>query len=69
MVTCPLCQAEFDPHSENCHTSCSFAKGCTLIQCPYCDYEFLTESKTVNLLKSLLLRGRAKGSHERTLAG
>ena len=69
MVTCPLCQAEFDPDHENCHTSCAFAKGCTMLQCPYCDYEFLTESKTVNLLKSLLLRKRVKGRHELSSIG
>lgn len=64
MVTCPLCNSEFDPGRENCHTSCSFNKGCTMIKCPYCDYEFLTESKTVNLLKSLLFRKKDKTQHE-----
>ena len=34
MVTCPLCMAEFDPHKENCHTSCAFNKSCSMIQCP-----------------------------------
>lgn len=35
-----------------------------MIKCPYCDYEFLTESKTVNLLKSLLFRKKDKTQHE-----
>ena len=64
MITCPLCNSEFDPGRENCHTSCAFNKGCTMIKCPYCDYEFLTESKTINLLKSLLFRKKDKAPHE-----
>lgn len=65
MIACPLCSAEFDADRENCHTSCQFNKGCSMIKCPYCDYEFLTESKTVNFFKSLF----AKASKEERHAG
>ncbi len=58
MITCPLCGAEFDADRDNCHTSCAFNRNCTMIKCPYCDYEFLTESRTVNFLKTLFHRGR-----------
>lgn len=64
MVTCPLCNFDFDPQGENCHASCPFNTGCGMIKCPYCDYEFITESKTVNLIKSLLSRGKQEKSHE-----
>ena len=69
MVECPLCTAEFDPDKENCHTSCVFNSSCSMIQCPYCDYEFLTESKTVNFFKSLIQRLGGKDQHELTSTG
>lgn len=60
MTTCPLCNNEFDSEHQNCHTACTFNKGCSMIKCPYCDYEFVEESKTINFLKSLLTRKKSE---------
>ena len=64
MTSCPLCGYEFDPAGENCHSGCPFAKGCNLLMCPACHYEFVTESKTVNLVKSLVKRGKGEQRDE-----
>lgn len=31
-----------------------------MIKCPYCDYEFVEESKTINFLKSFLTRKKSE---------
>ncbi len=56
MISCPLCSAEFDSDRENCHSSCPFNSGCNMLKCPYCDYEFVTESKTVNFFKAIFAK-------------
>lgn len=62
MINCPLCNRRFDENNENCHKSCTMHKGCPLIKCPNCNYEFVIESKTVNFFKRLLGKGE-KSDH------
>jgi ferrous iron transport protein A len=61
---CPLCgyQFEFDPErtTGGC-SSCPLGKGCGLVLCPNCRYEFPEESQVLNWL-SRLWKGKAKKS-------
>jgi len=57
-VTCPLCAAPFAPRS--CPPACPMARGCPMVRCPRCGYEFVTESKIVAYLRSLLSRSRGE---------
>lgn len=36
---CPLCNTDFE--ETNCHEACPFSKGCAMIRCPRCGYEFV----------------------------
>ena len=62
---CPMCAAPAAEMHEAC-AGCPLAKGCTVLCCPRCGYQFLERSATVNLLVSLWgsarrqLTGRAK---------
>ena len=40
------------------------SKGCGLVTCPSCGYEFPPESKIVNLVTSLLRKKRAQPARE-----
>jgi hypothetical protein len=51
MMICPLCQHQFD--ESNACKGCGIVKGCTLIKCPNCGYEFVEESKTLSLIKRI----------------
>ncbi len=56
---CPLCSLDFDGVA--CHSACPFAKGCRMIRCPRCGFEFVEEGMMVSLFRRLL-----RSSHERT---
>jgi hypothetical protein len=44
------------------------AKGCGLVTCPSCGYEFPPESKIVNLITNLFRGGAPKGQKTRAAA-
>ena len=39
-MSCPLCQAAFDPSCANCSSACPMAKDCSVLTCPSCGYSF-----------------------------
>lgn len=43
---CPLCSTDFD-ESSRCPSSCPIARGCPLVRCPRCGYEFVDRRKEV----------------------
>ena len=51
--TCPLCSNAFGSDGEACHSSCPMSKGCNMIKCPRCNYEFVEDSSIVNLFRKL----------------
>lgn len=46
---CSLCSHTF--RGAECHSGCPFARGCKMIRCPRCGYEFVDESSVVNWFK------------------
>ena len=41
---CPLCSNEFPSDREHCAAGCPLAKGCRVLCCPSCGYEFVEDS-------------------------
>ena len=50
---CSLCGHHFEGAGNECRKGCPFGKGCNLICCPRCGYQFVTESRVVHLLKKI----------------
>ena len=51
---CPLCSTDFD--GEECHSSCPMARGCTMIRCPRCGYEFVESGRFLDMLRRWIRR-------------
>ncbi len=54
--TCPLCSNSFGHNGEVCHSSCPMSRGCKMIKCPRCNYEFVEESSIVNFFRKVFKR-------------
>jgi len=52
---CPLCALEFE--YEVFHTTCPMARGCKMVRCPRCSYEFVEEGLLVSLLRKVAPKG------------
>ena len=50
---CPLCSYSFKVGEAKCG-ACPMSKGCKIICCPHCGYQWVEESKAVNLIKKLM---------------
>lgn len=53
---CPLCGIDFTGAA--CHASCPFARGCAMVRCPACGYEFIEDGWTTRVLRWLRERRR-----------
>jgi rubredoxin len=53
---CSLCGLEFDGAS--CHGSCPMSRGCEMVRCPRCGYEFVQDGFVAGLFRKLLKRGK-----------
>ncbi len=51
---CPLCGLDFT--GEECHSSCPMARGCAMIRCPRCDYEFVESGRLLDMLRRWVRR-------------
>lgn len=51
---CPLCSTDF-PDAE-CHSACPMSRGCTMVRCPHCGYEFVESGRFVDMLKRWIRR-------------
>lgn len=49
--TCPLCGLDFA--GAECHSTCPFARGCKMIRCPRCEYEYVETGFMVSLVRRL----------------
>jgi len=57
---CPLCSTDFS--GEECHSSCPMARGCTMIRCPRCGYEFVESGRFIDMLRRWIRRAPARSS-------
>lgn len=56
-VACGLCGHRFAPAAETMGCPrCPMARGCAILCCPRCGYEFVTESRIVNFFRRLFSR-------------
>jgi len=53
-MTCPLCAIDFEEHA--CPPACPMSKGCAMVRCPRCGYEFVEDGTLAALLRRLLRR-------------
>jgi hypothetical protein len=49
---CPMCAAPAADMHEAC-AGCPLARGCTVMCCPRCGYQFVERSATIHLLLTL----------------
>ena len=54
---CPLCGT--DVTGAECHSSCPMARGCSMIRCPRCGYEFVESGRFVDMLLRWIRRAPA----------
>ena len=52
---CPLCSTQFE--SATCRSSCPVARGCAMVRCPRCGYEFVESGRIADLLRRWIRRG------------
>jgi Fe2+ transport system protein FeoA len=45
---CPLCGTDFT--GAECHASCPMSKGCAMVRCPHCAYEFVESGRFTDML-------------------
>ena len=45
---CPLCGTDFT--GAECHASCPMSRGCAMVRCPHCGYEFVESGRFVDML-------------------
>jgi len=51
---CPLCGLDFT--GAECHSSCPMARGCAMIRCPRCNYEFVESGRFLDMLRRWIRR-------------
>ena len=54
---CPLCGTDFE-HAE-CRSSCPMSRGCAMVRCPRCGYEFVESGKLADMLRRWIRRSPA----------
>lgn len=52
---CPLCGTDFD--GAQCHSACPMSRGCTMVRCPHCGYEFVESGRFTDMLRRWIRRG------------
>ena len=55
---CPLCSMDFT--GEECHSACPMARGCAMVRCPRCGYEFVESGRFVDMLRRWIRRAPAE---------
>ncbi len=54
---CPLCNTDFEGAA--CHSSCPMSRGCDMVRCPRCGYEFVESGRFLDMLRRWIRRGPA----------
>lgn len=52
---CPLCGTDFD--GAECHSACPMSRGCPMVRCPHCSYEFVESGRFTDMLRRWIRRG------------
>ena len=52
---CPLCGTDFQ--RADCRSACPMSKGCAMVRCPRCGYEFVESGKFADMLRRWIRRG------------
>jgi len=52
---CPLCGTDFE-HAD-CRSACPMSRGCAMVRCPRCGYEFVESGKLADMLRRWIRRG------------
>ena len=60
---CPLCGTDFA--GAVCHSSCPMSKGCAMVRCPRCGYEFVESGRLLDMLRRWIRRGPRRGPRPR----
>ncbi|HEX7151995.1 MAG TPA: hypothetical protein VF618_10945 [Thermoanaerobaculia bacterium] len=58
---CPLCSLEFE--DAMCHSACPMGKGCAMVRCPRCQYEFVQDGSVSGWFKKLFSKKRRPEQH------
>lgn len=48
---CPLCALDFAGRS--CHLACPISRGCAMVRCPRCGYEFVEDGRVARWLRRM----------------
>jgi hypothetical protein len=59
---CPLCGTDFT--GAECRPSCPMARGCSMVRCPRCNYEFVESGRFVDMLRRWIRRAPAASCAE-----
>jgi len=51
---CPLCGTDFS--GADCHSSCPMSRGCAMVRCPRCGYEFVEGGRIANMFRRWIHR-------------
>jgi Fe2+ transport system protein FeoA len=51
---CPLCGTDFT--GAECRSSCPMSRGCTMVRCPHCAYEFVESGRIADMLRRWIRR-------------
>jgi Fe2+ transport system protein FeoA len=51
---CPLCGTDFK--GAECHAGCPLSRGCTMVRCPHCGYEFVESGRFTDMLRRWIRR-------------
>ena len=63
MIDCAMCGHSFTgEEGAACRGGCPVSRGCGMVTCPSCGYEFPPESRVLTALSSLLRRKGPRGS-------
>ena len=57
---CPLCGTDFT--GAECHSSCPVSRGCEMVRCPRCRYEFVESGRLTDMLLRWIRRAPAVDS-------
>ncbi|MEA2490509.1 MAG: hypothetical protein QOH21_2301 [Acidobacteriota bacterium] len=51
---CPLCGMDFT--GAECRSACPMSRGCSMVRCPRCSYEFVESGRLVDMLRRWIRR-------------
>ncbi len=54
---CPLCGTDFT--GAECRASCPMSRGCAMVRCPHCGYEFVESGRFTDMLLRWIRRAPA----------